>query len=103
MVLFEENIDSQVITNLIKSVNNNLPLMQKYLSVKGKALGYFEPHLYDYSVPFDNNLKWEYSLEDGIKIIKKVVKIYFISLQYLFFLLKEYKYIIKIILTNSLG
>ncbi len=73
-VLFEENIDSQVITNLIKSVNNNLPLMQKYLSVKGKALGYSEPHLYDYSVPFDNNLKWEYSLEDGIKIIKKALQ-----------------------------
>ncbi len=68
-VLFEENINPKIIQKLIKSVNNNLPLIQKYLQIKAKLLEIKEPHLYDLNVPLDSNLKINYSLEEAKKII----------------------------------
>lgn len=68
-VLFEENINPKIIQKLIKSVNNNLPLIQKYLQIKAELLEIKEPHLYDLNVPLDSNLKINYSLEEAKKII----------------------------------
>lgn len=73
-VLFEENIDSKIIEALIKAVNNNLNLIQKYLKIKSDLLGITEPHLYDFGVPLDNNLKIKYSFEEAVEIIKKALK-----------------------------
>lgn len=73
-VLFEENIDSKIIETLISAVNNNLNLIQKYLKIKANILGIDKPHLYDLSVPLDNNLKIKYSLEEGIEIIRNALK-----------------------------
>ena len=68
-VLFEENINPKIIQKLIKSVNNNLPIIQKYLQIKAELLEIKEPHLYDLNVPLDSNLKINYSLEEAKKII----------------------------------
>lgn len=68
-VLFEENINPKIIQKLIKSVNNNLPLIQKYLQIKTELLEIKEPHLYDLNAPLDSNLKINYSLEEAKKII----------------------------------
>lgn len=73
-VLFEENIDSKIIDVLIKTVNDNLYLMQQYLTIKAQLLNIDKPHLYDFSVPIDNNLPIQYSLEEAINIIKKALK-----------------------------
>jgi len=54
--LYEENIDIEIIDKLIKSVNNNLSLIQSYLKIKSNILEIEEPHLYDFNVPLDNNL-----------------------------------------------
>lgn len=67
-VLFEENIDSEIIESLIKAVNNNLGLIQKYLKIKSDLLEINEPHLYDFGVPLDNNLKIKYSFEEAVEI-----------------------------------
>lgn len=72
--LFEENIDLKLIDSLIKSVNNNLNLIQKYLKIKSDLLGIDDPHLYDFGVPLDNNLKIKYSFEEAVGIIKNALK-----------------------------
>ncbi len=71
--LFTENIDSKILTSLIKSVNDNLPLIQEYLKIKSAAINIDEPHLYDFNVPLDNGIKREFTLEEAIDIIKKAL------------------------------
>lgn len=72
--LFEENIDSNVVGSLITTVNDNLTLIHKYLGLKSKLLGIPDPHLYDFGVPIDHNLKIKYTLEEAIEIIKKALE-----------------------------
>ena len=68
-ILFEENISSEIINKLIQSVNHNLSLIQQYLKIKSDFLEIEEPHLYDFGVPLDDNLKIKYSLEEAKEII----------------------------------
>lgn len=68
-VLYEENINPKIIKRLIKSVHQNLPLIQKYLRIKADLLEINKPHLYDFGVPLDSNLKIKYSLEEAKTII----------------------------------
>ena len=72
-VLFTENIDSKILDSLIESVNNNLNLIQEYLKIKSDMLGIETPHLYDFGVPLDSDLKIKYSLEDAVSIIKNAL------------------------------
>lgn len=72
-VLFEENIDSKIVETLIKAVNNNICLIQKYLKIKSDILGIDQPHLYDFGVPLDDNLKIKYSFDEAIEIIKNAL------------------------------
>ncbi len=90
--LFEENIDSEVINKLIKSINNNLYLVQQYLKIKSELLGLEEVHLYDLGVPLDNNLKTKYSLEDAKEIILNALEP----------LGKEYINVVKILFNNHI-
>lgn len=73
-VLFEENIDSKIIDSLIKSVNENLNIIQEYLKLKSEVLKIDAPHLYDFGVPLDKDIKIKYSLEEAIDIIKNTLK-----------------------------
>ncbi len=72
--LFDENINSIILEKLINSVQSNLELIKKYLQLKTRALSINDPHLYDYSVPLDNENKRKYSLEEAIDIVKKALK-----------------------------
>lgn len=72
--LFEENITPNIIESLIKVVNNNLGLIQKYLKIKSTLLGINNPHLYDFGVPLYNNLKIKYSFEKTVEIIKNALR-----------------------------
>ena len=72
--LFEENIDPNIITSLIKAVNNNLNLIQRYLKIKSSLLQIEEPHLYDFGVPLSNDLQIKFTLEEAIEIIKNALK-----------------------------
>lgn len=73
-ILFEENINPEIIKKLIESVNNNLSLIQEYLKIKSDLLEIEEPHLYDFGVPLNSNLKIKYSLEEGKEIILKALE-----------------------------
>ncbi len=73
-ILFEENINPQIINKLIKSVNKNLNLIRKYIKMKSDLLGIKKPHLYDIGAPLDNNLKIKYSLKEAKEIILKALK-----------------------------
>ena len=68
-ILFEENINPEIVEKLIESVNNNLELIQKYLKIKSDLLEIKEPHLYDFGVPLDSNLKIKYSLKEAEEIV----------------------------------
>ena len=72
-VLSNENINPNILKSLIQSVNNNLPLIQKYLSLKAEILKIDDPHLYDFGVPLDNNLKLKYSMEEAVEINKNAL------------------------------
>ena len=72
-VLSNENINPNILKSLIQSVNNNLPLIQKYLSLKAEILKIDDPHLYDFGVPLDKNLKLKYSMEEAVEIIKNAL------------------------------
>ena len=71
-VLMKENIDKKIIDTLIKSVNNNLSLIHKYLKIKSNLNNIEKPHIYDFGI--QNNLEIEYPLEQAINIIKETVK-----------------------------
>ena len=73
-ILFEENINPEITSKLIELVNNNLGLIQKYLKIKSDLLEIEEPHLYDFGVPLDSNLKIKYSLEEAKEIILKALE-----------------------------
>ena len=73
-VLFEENIDSKIVESLIGAVNNNLPLIWEYLKLKANLLNIQEPHLYDFGVPMDFNMKKKYSLDEAKEIINKALE-----------------------------
>lgn len=73
-ILFEENINPEIIKKLIESVNNNLSLIQEYLKIKSDLLEIEKPHLYDFGVPLNSNLKIKYSLEEGKEIILKALE-----------------------------
>lgn len=71
-VLMKENIDKKIIDTLIKSVNNNLSLIHKYLKIKSNLNNIENPHIYDFGI--QHNLEIEYPLEQTINIIKETVK-----------------------------
>ena len=73
-VLFEENINPQIINKLIETVNNNLNLIQKYFKIKSKLLKVTTPHLYDFNASLENNINIKYSLEDAKEIILNALK-----------------------------
>lgn len=76
MFLDDSNIDGSVYDNLIKTVNENLPIMHKYLEIRKKALDLDELHMYDIYVPIvdvDNKeIDYDKAKEmvlDGLKVM----------------------------------
>jgi oligoendopeptidase F len=61
--LDNDNISTDVYNNLIDTVNKNLPLLDRYLKLRKKALKLDELHMYDLYVPmieeFDKNIPYE--------------------------------------------
>lgn len=73
-VLFEDNLDFKIVDSLIKSVNNNLVFLQKYLQFRASIVGIENPHLYDFSVPIESNLDINFSIEEAVSIVKEALK-----------------------------
>lgn len=90
-VLFEENINPLIIEKLINIVNNKTYLIQSYLDIKFNLFKIKDPHLYDFNIKLNNNLK-TYSLEEAKEIILKALKP----------LGKEYIKVVKILLNGHI-
>ena len=70
--LFEENLDLDIIDKLIKMVEANICLIQKYIKQKSLILKISNPYLYDLGVSLNSNIK--FTLEEAIEIIKNALK-----------------------------
>ena len=90
-VLFEENINPIIIEKLINIVNNKTYLIQSYLDIKFNLFNIKDPHLYDFNIKLNNNLK-TYSLEEAKEIILKALEP----------LGKEYIKVVKILLNGHI-
>lgn len=67
--LASENIPVSVYDNLVKSVDNNVDSLHKYVSLRKKVLGVDKVHLYDMYVPLTKNFDVKIPYEDGKKLI----------------------------------
>jgi oligoendopeptidase F len=63
MSLFGDNIPKEVYTNLIDTIHESLPLLQRYMELRKKLLKVDELHMYDLFAPlveeFDMNITYE--------------------------------------------
>lgn len=69
--LDNDNISVEVYDNLIKAVHNNLSAMYKYISLRKKALGLDEIHMYDLYVPIVKDFDFKIQYEEAVKMVKE--------------------------------
>lgn len=67
--LTPNNIPTKVYDELIATVNDNLPLLHRYISLKKKMLGLKELHMYDIYVPIVPSDNKYISFEEGKKMV----------------------------------
>ena len=60
--------------NLIESIHENIPALDKYIGLKKKYFGLDEVHMYDLYVPMAEDFKMEISYEEAQKIIIKALE-----------------------------
>ncbi|NGX37248.1 MAG: Oligoendopeptidase F, plasmid [Chlamydiae bacterium] len=71
--LFPNQIDTQVYSNLIETVRENLPVLHRYMGVRKKALGVDTLHLYDVYVPLVENVDFKYDYETAESMVVESV------------------------------
>ena len=57
--LSTNNIPEEVYDNLVKTVNDNLHLLHRYIDLRKKVLGIEELHMYDLYTPLVKDVKWK--------------------------------------------
>ena len=72
--LFADNISVDVYENLIKSVSENIPALDKYIELKKKFLGLDEIHMYDLYVPLTADFDMKIPYEEAKKIVLEALK-----------------------------
>lgn len=72
--LYADNISLDVYNNLIESIHENIPALDKYIGLKKKYFGLDEVHMYDLYVPMAEDFKMEISYEEAQKIIIKALE-----------------------------
>ena len=66
-------IPVSVYKNLVKTINDRLPAMHRYVALRKKMLGVDELHMYDVYVPLVNRPEKEYSFEEAGQIVKRAL------------------------------
>lgn len=74
--LFDEEISTEVYTNLIKTVRENLPVLYEYFQFKKDYLNLSEFHLYDAGVELVPEYKRKYPFSEAKDTILKVLSVF---------------------------
>lgn len=69
--LHVDNVPVEVYDNLIKTVNDSLPLLYRYLRLRRKALKVEELHMYDLYVPIVEKPQRHIPYEEALEIVQK--------------------------------
>ncbi|MCF6136857.1 oligoendopeptidase F [Pseudalkalibacillus berkeleyi] len=69
--LDSNNIPEQVYDNLVKTVNDNLHLLHRYVRLRKKALGLDELHMYDLYTPIVKDVKMEIPFDEAKELVVK--------------------------------
>ena len=72
--LSPSNIPLEVYYNSVKTINNNLDLLHRYVGLKKKLLGLSEMHMYDLYVPVVDIEREKIQYEDALEIVKEGIK-----------------------------
>ncbi len=67
--LFRNNIPVGVYTSLVKNINDNLPMLHRYLKLKKEMLGLDDLHYYDLYAPMVKESRSSYSYAESKKLI----------------------------------
>ncbi|MDQ0245296.1 oligoendopeptidase F [Bacillus fengqiuensis] len=67
--LSNNNIPEEVYDNLVKTVNENLHLLHRYVELRKKVLGVDELHMYDLYTPLVKDVKMEVTYEEAKQYI----------------------------------
>ena len=68
------DIPLEVYDNAIKTINDNIDILHRYVRVKKKLLGLNEMHMYDLYVPVIDAPKMHIEFKDGVSTIKEALK-----------------------------
>lgn len=68
------DIPLEVYDNAIKTINDNIEILHRYVRVKKKLLGLEEMHMYDLYVPVIDSPKMHIEFKDGVNIVKEALK-----------------------------
>ena len=72
--LYGDNIPKDVYTNLIATIHESLPLLQRYLELRKKLLKVDELHMYDLFTPLVEEVDMEISYEESKQMVKESLK-----------------------------
>lgn len=70
-----DNVPGAVYDNLISVVNDNLPVMHRYMKLRKKLMGLDELHMYDIYVKLTDMKEKKIPYEEGLDIIRKALHI----------------------------
>lgn len=71
MSLFGDNIPKEVYTNLIDTIHESLPLLQRYMKLRKKLLKVDELHMYDLFAPLVDEVKMNIPFKEAEASVKK--------------------------------
>jgi oligoendopeptidase F len=71
--LYPHNIPVSVYDSLVETVNRNLPLLQRYLALRKRALGLDELHMYDLYVPIVPEVEYKVSYDQARETVTRAL------------------------------
>ncbi|HLX12396.1 MAG TPA: oligoendopeptidase F, partial [Bacteroidota bacterium] len=74
MALYDDNIPSDVYTNLIDTVHSHVGPFRRYLALRKKMLGLDKLHLYDLSVPLVPDFEWKVTYKEATEIVSEAIR-----------------------------
>ncbi len=74
MSMYGDNIPKEVYTNLVDTIHESLPLLQRYMKLRKKLLGVDELHMYDLFAPLVDEYKMDITYDEAKKTVKESLK-----------------------------